>query len=334
MIVQQFIKNQQRRWLLKHWESPYHKCDQLPSATARRVIVKNHSESCHDQIQLGQQSLTKPHGYYFVSDGCMLTVALASMLCELGEQRSVTEMIDIIRQLQALIQQQPCDSKKLGRLVLFKTISDQPARMSCVQVVIDAFNQLLLPQEPKLEAQMTMVNRALEQRHHLNRFYRFWANYQIQWQCYRYLQQNPRFKRIGLYNANCWQVPTKTLIMKLLKTNHQVFVAQIELNKRVLLHEIINTKDPQLKSCGGLKITRLCEATHLVDLQSIDVLVIPVTSFDAQNHTWSYASDYYQSMVIKFTKPKVGLAYRCQRVSRTTLLKNNGGLKLDHIFSA
>lgn len=69
----------------------------------------------------------------------------------------------------------------------------------------------------------------------------------------------------------------------------------------------------------------------IIQVEEIDMMIVPLSSYDEYNHRTGYGKGYYDSVLGK-CKYKVGVAFQCQRVLSIDIEEHD--ITLDEIISA
>lgn len=140
--------------------------------------------------------------------------------------------------------------------------------------------------------------------------------------------------RIGVYLPMWDEVDTEEIISRSWCAKKQIFAPVIDARRELTfcsLHprsRITRSRYGTLEPCGE----------DAIDARQLDVVVVPVVSFDANGHRIGMGGGYYdrcfhfQKRFLNWRKPKlVGLAFSCQQVEKIEL--NRWDIPLYTVFS-
>ena len=69
----------------------------------------------------------------------------------------------------------------------------------------------------------------------------------------------------------------------------------------------------------------------LLNIEDLDVIIIPIVGFDLNMHRIGYGKGYYDRFLKNINAKKIGLAYECQKVDHIDIDEND--IKLDLIIT-
>ena len=95
-------------------------------------IIKTHSESCIDQIDLQikiENNIVKD--VRFDGEACAICTSSTSILISLLIGKNINEALEMIDNFENMINEKEYDDKKIGEAIVYSDISKQPNRKKC-----------------------------------------------------------------------------------------------------------------------------------------------------------------------------------------------------------
>ncbi len=128
--------------ILEHGKRPRNA--ELPAAHSHAGEADN--ALCGDRIQLQLQldgERITAIGYR--ADGCLLSIAAASLMSEAATGASLPEVEQLAKRFRALLEGRGHGHDSLGDLVAFAPLADNPMRRGCATLPFDALRAALTP---------------------------------------------------------------------------------------------------------------------------------------------------------------------------------------------
>ncbi len=108
------------------------------------LSAQDRNESCGDEVKLFlkiEGGIVKDAS--FVGEGCIVSMASASMLVKQVKGKSVEDVKKIIENVEKMMKGEEYDEKVLGDLVVFSGISGIPARSKCFYLAWSVLKDML-----------------------------------------------------------------------------------------------------------------------------------------------------------------------------------------------
>ncbi len=124
-------------------------------------------------------------------------------------------------------------------------------------------------------------------------------------------------KKIGLYLSDFGEVPTQALIQKLILQNKKVYIPMIyNMNQRLVWTELtLNHLHSNRLARHRLSMQQIM-ATRAFDIDTLDVVIIPLVLFDRFGHRVGMGGGFYDRTLAKhpYRPIRLGLAHDFQEV--------------------
>nr|WP_298891601.1 5-formyltetrahydrofolate cyclo-ligase [uncultured Acinetobacter sp.] len=124
-------------------------------------------------------------------------------------------------------------------------------------------------------------------------------------------------KKIGLYLSDFGEVPTQALIQKLILQNKKVYIPMIyNMNQRLFWTELtLNHLHSNRLARHRLSMQQIM-ATRAFDIDTLDVVIIPLVLFDRFGHRVGMGGGFYDRTLAKhpYRPIRLGLAHDFQEV--------------------
>jgi len=121
--------NLKREIILEHYQNPIHR-GLLEEEGYVKVNMNN--DSCIDDITLmvkfAEDRIQEIH---FEAEACAISTATTSIMIKLLEGKSVEEAQEIIKNYEAMINEEEYDASLLGEANAFDDVAKQPSRKKC-----------------------------------------------------------------------------------------------------------------------------------------------------------------------------------------------------------
>lgn len=130
-----------REIIMDHYTNPRHK--KLVD-DPRYLKVNMNSESCIDDLDiqiLVEDNIIKD--FRFDGVGCTISTASTSILGDLIIDKTVDEALDIVKNYEQMLQEEPFDEEMLEEAVVFKDVSKQANRIKCATIGYNGLKSLL-----------------------------------------------------------------------------------------------------------------------------------------------------------------------------------------------
>lgn len=135
-----------------------------------------------------------------------------------------------------------------------------------------------------------------------------------------HLEKLPEFKaakNILFYVSLDEEADTREIIKKYL-AKKQILVPTIQKKtKEFQIFQLTNWDELESGVFGILEIHHKNRIPH--PLNNIDLIIVPGVAFDKRGYRLGYGGGYYDSLLMLFHKPTIGLAYECQLVNELPL---------------
>lgn len=114
-----------------------------------------------------------------------------------------------------------------------------------------------------------------------------------------------------------WQneVRTQSLIAELLETGKRVIVPMVDKNTRQLQHSEIKSLSDLKPGAFGIMEPKQNPETN-VDIEALDVILVPGVAFDSTGHRLGYGGGYYDAFLKKTAGLKIALGFEFQIVEK------------------
>lgn len=129
------------------------------------------------------------------------------------------------------------------------------------------------------------------------------------------LENLPLFSKahtILCYVSREEEVDTQQLLQTHLKNKQ--WVIPITKGEKLKLSRLHRWEDLVPKKFGILELEEIHQDP--IEIQKIDLIIVPAIAFDRQGHRLGYGRGYYDQLLKETTAPTIGLAYSCQVVDR------------------
>lgn len=136
------------------------------------------------------------------------------------------------------------------------------------------------------------------------------------------LRRLPEYKKarwVLFYLALSDEVETRPMIERALGDGKRVAVPITLTTSRILkIVEITGLKTGLNIGPHGIEQPARMRRGRRVDLKKLDLIVVPGVAFDAQGRRLGRGGGYFDRLLARLSPdvPRVGLAFRCQRVKR------------------
>ncbi len=131
-----------REIIMDHYTHPRNK---KLSDDPRYLKVNMNSESCIDDLDI--QVFVEDNiiqDFRFDGVGCTISTASTSILGELIIHKTIDEALEIIKNYEQMLQEEPFDEDLLEEAVVFKDVSKQANRIKCATIGYHGLKTLLL----------------------------------------------------------------------------------------------------------------------------------------------------------------------------------------------
>ena len=131
-----------REIIMDHYENPRHKA--IPSNLNEYVFLHSSATNCIDDIDVFIKEINGA-----VADAawngvaCTISTASTDILCDLIIGKTVSEALNIIKQFDHMIHEEPYDASVLDEALVFINTGKQAARIHCATMGWDAAKELL-----------------------------------------------------------------------------------------------------------------------------------------------------------------------------------------------
>ncbi len=108
------------------------------------LSAQDKNESCGDEVRLFlkvEDGIVKDAS--FIGDGCIVSMASASMLVKLIKGKSIEDVKKILENVEKMMKGEEYDEDILGDLVVFSGISGIPARSKCFYLAWSVLKDML-----------------------------------------------------------------------------------------------------------------------------------------------------------------------------------------------
>ncbi len=108
------------------------------------ISARDKNESCGDEVRLFlkvEDGIVKDAS--FIGEGCIVSMASASMLVKLIKDKSIEDVKKILENVEKMMKGEEYDEDMLGDLVVFSGISGIPARSKCFYLAWSVLKDML-----------------------------------------------------------------------------------------------------------------------------------------------------------------------------------------------
>ena len=135
------------------------------------------------------------------------------------------------------------------------------------------------------------------------------------------------FIYVGMEN----EINTKNIIEKVLKDNKEVIVPKVEIKNKIMKAIKINSID-ELKPCGYYGILEPLDFSKEIDINKVDLVIVPGLAFDKYGGRLGYGGGYYDKFLQKINYIyKLALAYDFQIIDFVPMEKHD--IKVDLLIT-
>ena len=139
--------NLRREIILENYQEPFHRG---LIENEDYLKVNTNSESCIDNLDFMMKiEDSKVLDIRFDGEACAISTSAASILIQSLIGKTVEEAREILENYQKMINEEEYDSKKIGNLIVYDEIAQQPNRKNCALLPSFAVEKLLKEFEKK-----------------------------------------------------------------------------------------------------------------------------------------------------------------------------------------
>lgn len=123
-------KNLKRSIILEHYQNPYHR--ERHDEEDEYLKLNSRNVSCIDNIDLYVKMCgDKIETVYFEGEACVISISSTSIMSQLLEGKTIDEALEIIKNYDAMIEEDAYDDKLLAEACVFDDVAKQPSRKKC-----------------------------------------------------------------------------------------------------------------------------------------------------------------------------------------------------------
>ena len=136
-------------------------------------------------------------------------------------------------------------------------------------------------------------------------------------------------EKICIYLSKGSEVSTHEFVRKMLsERKKKVIVPVTDAQKKCMTLSVLNNiNDLQKGTFNILEPKKI----HATTPEEVDLFIIPGVAFDVQGYRIGYGGGYYDRLLSKVNKPKIGIAYSIQIVQN--IPKNETDIPVDKIIT-
>lgn len=136
-------KNMKRSIILDHYQNPYHR--ERHDGEDAYIKLNSRNASCIDNIDLYVKlDGNRIEEISFEGEACVISISSTSVMSQLLEGKTIDEALEIIRNYDAMIEEQAYNEDLLEDAVVYDDVSRQPSRKKCATLSWHGLYQKLL----------------------------------------------------------------------------------------------------------------------------------------------------------------------------------------------
>lgn len=119
-----------RSIILDHYQNPYHR--ERHDEDSDYIKLNSRNVSCIDNIDLYvKMNGDKIEEICFDGEACVISISSTSVMTQLLEGKTIDEALEIIKNYDAMIEEQTYDEDLLEDASVFDDVAKQPSRKKC-----------------------------------------------------------------------------------------------------------------------------------------------------------------------------------------------------------
>lgn len=123
-------KELKRSIILDNYQNPYHR--ERHDGEDDYIKLNSRNVSCIDNIDLYiKMKDDKIEDISFDGEACVISISSTSIMGSLLQGKTIDEAIEIIKNYDAMIEEQDYDESILGESVVYDDVAKQPSRKKC-----------------------------------------------------------------------------------------------------------------------------------------------------------------------------------------------------------
>ena len=123
-------KNMKRSIILDHYQNPYNR--ERHDGDNDYIKLNSRNVSCIDNIDLYVKvNGDKIEKITFEGEACVISISSTSVMSKLLEGKTIDEALEIIKNYDAMIEEQTYDEELLEEAIVYDDVSKQPSRKKC-----------------------------------------------------------------------------------------------------------------------------------------------------------------------------------------------------------
>lgn len=132
-----------RSIILDHYQNPYHR--ERHDGEDEYIKLNSRNVSCIDNIDLYvKMNGDKIEEISFEGEACVISISSTSVMSQLLEGKTIDEALEIIKNYEAMIEEQVYDKEVLEDAVVYDDVAKQPSRKKCATLSWNGLYQKLL----------------------------------------------------------------------------------------------------------------------------------------------------------------------------------------------
>ena len=123
-------KNLKRSIILEHYQNPYHR--ERHDEDSAYIKLNSRNVSCIDNIDLYvKMDGDKIDKICFEGEACVISISSTSIMSQLLEGHTIDEALMLIKNYEAMIEEENYDEELLREACVFDDVAKQPSRKKC-----------------------------------------------------------------------------------------------------------------------------------------------------------------------------------------------------------
>lgn len=136
-------RDMKRSIILDNYQNPYHR--ERHDGDSCYLKLNSRNVSCIDNIDLYvKMDGDKIEEISFEGEACVISISTTSIMSQLLEGHTIDEALEIIKNYDAMIEEEDYDEALLGEAVVYDDVAKQPSRKKCATLSWHGIYQKLL----------------------------------------------------------------------------------------------------------------------------------------------------------------------------------------------